>query len=1718
VSSTNYAPSAAYVYGITDQLLAVWNLWSGISTYRNYVPLTAHMLTYGSDEQTKVTIGKVGTSISSVYIRPKSKNYQYEIVNGSANLYLSSLDKAWITINNEASSPLFIFCDPPKPPIPTAPQKFSYFGPGIHYLSALPGSEPLTISGVAASGQFQGTTFSKTFYGVMFSSLSGYEEGQDYTIYFDGGAYVIGTFDFLYKNNIKLIGPGILSQQDANELKTSMGYLFSSGPEYNYDPAYASEPRNIDWIEAALYSPTGSHNAAAIAAGKRSFSLGAITTAASFFSEGTIRNYPTPSGIVVSGVTLTRTGAWGFGGNELINVKQINPWYWQGGMFLCADKSTKKLTVKDSFFFICDDLIAPINLPSNSKKGFILNGAPEVFGITDPDFGGEQIYENLQLYTICSPINVSYYERYNDLFQGGTYPVIIKNIDAGCYRNLFQLGTPVIDFPITNYKTSTENMWPFINIRTYNSNLSKFIEDQFPYLRGSFGTYDVTISSIRIEDPTQNQLFFIGNINLPASFEENGYFPLGVCASIGNGEIENKGPYGSVSGILISDIDFSSSPRTPTMARGSLMFAGSLDDKPSNITLKNIKLNGQYLTEENFRNYVQLSGPISLEANNISVISPSDDFNFEVVGMDDITKSPLDRFTCATNDGEFIYAGSDSVSGNGHVWKYSPYQGWIRITDNLNNSTAKSISTIKYHDGKLYAGTQGSSLAYGTGQLWINAGNGQGWTNPLVYWAGSTNVALRTLLFKDGDLYTAGSYFDIAKYSSAGNWSEVFGYANNFVAAGGPSSVITHDLETDGTNIYAAMSTLLLSSVVMKYDGAAWTRISPYGFGDFNNAAISKLKWHNNKLYAATFNQSTGSEIWQYDGSNWQQINIDGFGRAGNFNVVSMQSINNKLIVSVEGIYGGQILTYSEEDGWLDVILNSDVVYASYLIERVGNKNYLIGTRRKNLITKNEPTAFITYEMKEQASANYFPDGQLGMIPLEDNKYRFFGPNALWQYVSDGPIDNPFETVRSTLQYSKALFNYNPAKLGYTAGTDFLEKKNDFAYYNPSSESDPIGLPNVRYNSGGLVHQIPNTSTVIVFTHCEEGYWEATSVSAQFGGIYWNGVIRQGVSFDNGLSIYDCGRLIESSFPARPNTVTVSGGTGLGLGGYVIKNGYIYLYYHSEVFTSGPPIRATTLSVARAVYSEFIDSAINKQICSWQKYYNGSFSQPGINGSSTDLTDLYGGNVGWSLGINSSSLNNVCYFISNKIYYIDYNSFYTVNTNYPWDPEDPDIQYSNNWDLQSHVLFSEDGINWSFPERISSFDNSCIYTFPLSFSGHIGELSNEFKILGQRSAPWTYTDQQGGINTKQQIVEVQPFRDVERGFTEGTYFNLDFTIFAKSNGQWKKSVPYCKINNSWKFAYPFLKSPNNWIESTPIRQGKEEVDLYFYIGDSVATDAVGSSIDFLSYNEYSGLYSSVPGCHIFRVVECPQTTGEFGAFTSPRFEKYRTGVNTNSINSNASGYAGADIVLFDKLRKSSNNDVYVLKGGWPGSRFVKESGYFDWSPRSQNSDLFGDLFKIYYDYHIVPGLNWLKSNNKNPIFKGGFITLGTNAPTYVFKEEFTKEQVDIDCSGLVSGLIDCFKSNNINTENAKIIWIAPDRVRILAGPYLTEPYKSSFSEYLNATVSAVLNLSTIFNFTSGYDPSAWYQLSGNNDYVHPSTSGHVKVAETVFNNFFYTGP
>jgi len=164
----------AYVYGFRRSSVTYWHTGTNPSV---------NFLTFGTISQVDVRVIKVGGSITSIDVSPHSKNIPVQLVGGQAVLTLNPLNKAWITINGDDANPLFIFADPPKPPIPVGAK---YVGPGIQTIPQNGGH---------------------------------YQPKDGEIIYLDGGAFVRGNLDVTGTTNVQLMGPGVLS----GDLWTSEG-------------------------------------------------------------------------------------------------------------------------------------------------------------------------------------------------------------------------------------------------------------------------------------------------------------------------------------------------------------------------------------------------------------------------------------------------------------------------------------------------------------------------------------------------------------------------------------------------------------------------------------------------------------------------------------------------------------------------------------------------------------------------------------------------------------------------------------------------------------------------------------------------------------------------------------------------------------------------------------------------------------------------------------------------------------------------------------------------------------------------------------------------------------------------------------------------------------------------------------------------------------------------------------------------------------------------------------------------------------------------------------------------------------------------------------------------------------------------------------------------------------------------------------------------------
>lgn len=518
------ARTAIAAYGLDDVTGAVGpsnpyknKLWNSGSRP------TLSYLTFGTNQNRYVRVSKPGTSVTSIDIRPRSKNIPYQIYGGSAVIELSKGHKAWVTVNNELSSPLFIFADDLKPPIPTT-GNYQYFSPGIHELSALyPYTNRTFIS------KFDGIS-TLTLNGAGYSSFPGYVEGEPYTLYLDGGAYVKGTLDIRNKNNLKIIGPGILAGDPID------GEVFHDD-EY-FQTFYELLDANVVMIRAnTTYEE--------LAGGLEDY------TAILGYPASVYNFSGVPSGVIVSGITVVNSPWYTIKGPNVVKgVKVLSPWmYSTDGPSVNPDRKTKFASNTDSFVFVADDAIFAV---PNAK-----NYNPLV-----PTTDGSSITSGITAYSMSNgPLVLQYRSFYYYDQPDKTYQSIICDLDIGSYsRN--RDSEAVI-------RATTDNLYG-INPKQQ-------------------GLYDVTVSNIRVEDPIDHALFWIGNILDPYA---NGDPILG----------DGGNEYGATSGLIFKNITASG---TNIQISGNPIWGRNQENRPFNISFTNLQINGEYVTNSNRDNFIR---------------------------------------------------------------------------------------------------------------------------------------------------------------------------------------------------------------------------------------------------------------------------------------------------------------------------------------------------------------------------------------------------------------------------------------------------------------------------------------------------------------------------------------------------------------------------------------------------------------------------------------------------------------------------------------------------------------------------------------------------------------------------------------------------------------------------------------------------------------------------------------------------------------------------------------------------------------------------------------------------------------------------------------------------------------------------------------------------------------------------------------------------------
>ena len=111
-------------------------------------------------------------------------------------------------------------------------------------------------------------------------------------------------------------------------------------------------------------------------------------------------------------------------------------------------------------------------------------------------------------------------------------------------------------------------------------------------------------------------------------------------------------------------------------------------------------------------------------------------------------------------------------------------------------------------------------------------------------------------------------------------------------------------------------------------------------------------------------------------------------------------------------------------------------------------------------------------------------------------------------------------------------------------------------------------------------------------------------------------------STDGGMTWKDLGRVITPHASVMSEYFQISHGTlDVGPGAYAIVGEYFYLYF-TDLLHVGDQFRRVNLAVARAKIKDVLDAAEKgSEVTRWEKFYQGSWAEPGIGGRSSPLTE-----------------------------------------------------------------------------------------------------------------------------------------------------------------------------------------------------------------------------------------------------------------------------------------------------------------------------------------------------------------------------------------------------------------------------------------------------------------------------------------------------------------
>jgi hypothetical protein len=530
---------------------------------------TMNFTTFGLSGVAKVRIRSTNglpnlTSSTSLYVFPERSNKTRSFTfNSEDDTYEGEVyigDKLWLEFsdsNFSPSTPLFLFGDPFKPPIPAGLQ--SYTGETrLDHLEIDPDApNPQTTPNLTSSPSDAYTTINWASSGnpTVFSSLqpgtyfgpgihyvsAGLPISSNSTFYIDANAYIIGGFDCASAHNSKVIGRGVFSP----------GELYPRS--YLYDQDTQSGVKDLYEEAPSFYGPLGT-------------SWSSMNEYAS-----TYRNNVGLPNMTLEGITITNWGFFAIGRNLVDTVnhcKALIPWSFNADGFKPGSSKTgDRISVKNTVQVCGDDQINP-------------------FG---SNWNNEVLFRNNMLGCMRTTPFFSFTNS-----ASSAYWSVVRDIDVLCYNA-----------PDTKPNPATNSFGRQALFTFYSSE-----DATSPFVRGSV---NALISDIDIhggqDQPVYHSIFRWGNMLRPQGPAATQIPPGGFYENINLTNI-NISPSANEA----SSLQMSSCIIGLSATRLSTQPAGQPTNRPEDITITNMKINQNpptFLTSYNVDDWVAWYEPLS---------------------------------------------------------------------------------------------------------------------------------------------------------------------------------------------------------------------------------------------------------------------------------------------------------------------------------------------------------------------------------------------------------------------------------------------------------------------------------------------------------------------------------------------------------------------------------------------------------------------------------------------------------------------------------------------------------------------------------------------------------------------------------------------------------------------------------------------------------------------------------------------------------------------------------------------------------------------------------------------------------------------------------------------------------------------------------------------------------------------------------------------------